>query len=461
MPEDSWLVGRRPDIKKRRRQRVALRDGDGNSRVVLLLTDLQFAESGGEWSHAHPMKEFFKVVDLEAAQAYAGRFAAVASERVPLAAGNGRVLASDFVAEVDLPGFRRSTMDGYAVCASSTFGASDSAPALLTIVGSVKMGESAEVGVSPGQAARILTGGMVPPGADAVVMVEHTEPIDETTIEVTRAVAPRENIIEPADDVATGDTLLVRGTRLRPQELGLLAALGSLEVQVFARPVVAIISTGDEVVPIEKSPAPGQIRDVNSHTLSAQVERAGCVPQPLGIIGDDFDTLLSTCRAALADADTVLLSGGSSVGSRDLTLEVIKALPDSRVLLHGVAIKPGKPTILADIAGKAFFGLPGHVASAMVVFHVLVRRHLEHIAGARPELVIRVPAILSRNVASVHGRRDFLRVRLTERDGRLHAAPVLGKSGLIRTMVLADGLVEIDRDVEGLDAGAAVLVEML
>jgi len=407
------------------------------------------------------MKEFFKVVDLEEARACAGRFAVVAAERVALAAAGGRVLAADFIAGADLPGFRRSTMDGYAVCASSTFGASDSAPALLTVVGSVEMGTRAEVGVRQGQAARILTGGMVPPGADAVVMVEHTEPIDEATIEVTRAVAPRENLIEPADDVGRGDTLLERGARLRPQELGLLAALGSREVEVFARPVVAVISTGDEVVPIEVDPAPGQIRDVNTHTLSAMVERAGGVPRRLGIVGDDFDALLAACRDALAGADIVLLSGGSSVGSRDLTLEVLEALPGSRVLLHGVAIKPGKPTILADVGGKAFWGLPGHVASAMVVFHVLVRRHLEHIAGARPGLSIRVPALLSRNVASVHGRRDFLRVRLEERDGRLFAVPVLGKSGLIRTMVEADGLVEIARDVEGLVEGSEVRVERL
>ena len=404
------------------------------------------------------MREFFQVVPLEEARARAGGFAPIGAERVLLAAANGRVLAADLVAKVDLPGFRRSTMDGYAVSASSSFGASDSAPALLSVVGALEMGKRAELGVKPGQAARLLTGGMVPPGADAVVMVEQTEALDETTIEVTRAVAPGQNIIEPADDVARGDRLLEQGTRLRPQELGLFAALGCGEVEVFARPVVAILSTGDEVVPIEADPAPGEIRDVNSYTLSAMVERAGCLPRPLGIVGDDFDALLAACRSALAEADAVLLSGGSSVGSRDLTLEVLEALADSRVLLHGVAIQPGKPTILADVGGRAFWGLPGHVASAMVVFHVLVRRQLEHLGGARPGLELRVPARLSRNVASVHGRRDFVRVRLEQRDGWLCAVPVLGKSGLIRTMVEADGLVEIDRDAEGLDEGAEVLV---
>ncbi|MCU0691690.1 MAG: molybdopterin molybdotransferase MoeA, partial [Polyangiaceae bacterium] len=400
------------------------------------------------------MKEFFQVVDLEAAEALSREFAVVGEEQIPLAAGNGRVLAADFVASSNLPGFRRSTMDGYAVCAVSTFGASDAAPALLTIVGSVQMGAAAGVHVGPGQAVRILTGGMLPSGADAVVMIEHTEPIDDATIEVTRAVAPRQNVIEPDDDARRGEVLLARGTRLRPQELGLLAALGCSAVHVFARPVVAILSTGDEVVPVESTPAPGQIRDVNSYTLAAMVERAGAIARQLGIVADDFDALLTACKSALNDADSVLLSGGSSVGSRDLTLAVLEALPGSRVCLHGIAIKPGKPTILANVGGKSFWGLPGHAASAMVVFHVLVRHHLEHLGGARPHTDLPVSARLRRNVASVHGRRDYVRVRLEQQDGEMWAVPVLGKSGLLRPMVQADGIVEIGRDVEGLEQGA-------
>jgi molybdopterin molybdotransferase len=404
------------------------------------------------------MKEFFKVVSLEEARALASGFAPVAQERIPLAAALGRVLAADCPAAVDLPGFRRATMDGYAVCAASTFGASDAAPALLTVVGSVPMGAGAGFAVGPGQAARILTGGMVPPGADAAVQVEHTETVDETTIEVTRAVAPRQNVIEADDDIRRGETLLERGTRLRPQEIGLLAAMGTAQIEVFSRPVVAIVSTGDEIVPIEASPAPGQIRDVNSHALGALVVRAGGIPRQLGIVGDDEHALLACCREALAGSDAVILSGGSSVGARDLTLQVLEALPDCRVRMHGVAIKPGKPTLLADVGGKAVWGLPGHVASAMVVFHLLVRRQIERIAGARPTREIRVPARLSRNIASVHGCTDLVRVRLEDRDTELWAVPVLGKSGLLRTMVEADGLVEIDRDVEGLEQGAEVLV---
>ena len=404
------------------------------------------------------MREFFEVVTLAEAAAHDRRFALVGSEAVELGAARGRVLASDIVADGDLPGFVRSTMDGYAVVAASTFGAAESQPALLEVVGSVEMGTAASVAVGPGQAARILTGGMLAPGSDAVVMVEHTEVIDDTTIEVVRAVAPTQNVIAADDDVARGETVLVAGTRLRAQEVGVLAALGHSRVQVYRQPRVAIISTGDEVVSVDVVPGPGQIRDVNSHTLAALVAEAGGVALPLGIIGDDFDQLLSCCQRALADSDMVLLSGGSSVGARDLTIDVLAALAGAEVLVHGVAIRPGKPTILADVGGKALWGLPGHVASAMVVFRVLVRGFIERIAGLAPTPPRRTRARLSRNLASVHGRRDHVRVALEERAGELWAVPVLGKSGLIRTMVKADGLVEIATDSEGLDEGSEVWV---
>ncbi len=285
---------------------------------------------------ARAMKEFLEVITLQQARARAARFSVVGTERVALAEAAGRVLAADVVSEIDLPGFRRSTMDGYAVRAASTFGASDSAPALLDLVGSVAMGVPAEGTVGPGQAVRILTGGMLPAGADAVVMVEHTEPLDDSAIEVTRAVAPKQNVIEPDEDLARGERLLVRGTRLRAQEIGVLAALGQTEVSTFATPVVSILSTGDEVVPIHAVPAPGQIRDVNSSSLSAMVRAAGGDPRLLGIVGDDFDALVDASRAALEGADMVILSGGSSVGTSDLTLEVLSALPDSEKAIVGV-----------------------------------------------------------------------------------------------------------------------------
>jgi len=405
------------------------------------------------------MSEFFHVVTLEEAVARLSHLPPVGTEGVALSEAAGRVLAADVRSDIDLPGFRRSTMDGYAVRAASTFGATESSPAMLEVTGSVEMGASAEVSVGRGQAVRILTGGMLPSGADAVVMVEHTQALDNATIEVTRSVAPKQNVIEPDEDLAQGETLLWRGARLRPQEVGVLAALGAEEVQVFRPPVVAILSTGDEVVPVGSVPRPGQIRDVNSSTLGAMVRAAGGVPRPLGIVGDDLDELLATCRAALSEADTLVISGGSSVGTRDLTIEVLAALADSEILVHGLAIKPGKPTILARVGDKAVWGLPGHVASAMVVFHVLVAPFVERLGGlSRGAPVARQPARLSRSVPSVHGRRDFVRVRLEERDGQLRAVPLLGRSGLLRTTVESDGLIEIDVNTEGLDEDTEVWV---
>ncbi len=409
------------------------------------------------------MAEFFEVVSLEDALALREAFEPLPSEAVPLARTLGRVLAEDVIASSDLPPFRRATMDGYALRASSSFGASASNPALLQVVGEVGMGQVPSVRLGPGEAVRILTGGMLPEGADAVVMVEHTEAVDESSVEVHRSVSPLQHVLEPGEDLRRGEVLLGRGRRVRAQEAGLLAALGLAEVSVHRKPVVAILSTGDELVPVEAEPALGQIRDVNSTTLAALVRSSGGDPLGLGIVPDQLDGLLAASRAALARADTVLLSGGSSVGSRDYTAEVIRRLDDAEILVHGLAIKPGKPTILGRVGGKPFWGLPGHVTSAMVVYRVLVRHFVERLAGLVEERRnrFRVPARLGRNVPSVHGRVDYLRVKLLARDGELLAEPLLGPSGLLRTMVEADGLIEIGLHVEGLSEGTEVWVEPL
>ena len=404
---------------------------------------------------------FFRVVSLDDALAHRARFEAVPTERIGIGAAAGRVLGADFVSPEDLPGFRRSIMDGFAVQAVSTFGASETAPALVDVVGSVSMGAATDLVVGRGQAARIPTGGMLPGGADAVVMIEHTEALDEDSVEIARAVAPGQNVVEPSDDVAIGACLLRRGRVLRAADIGLLAALGATEVCVFQRPRVAILSTGDEVMPLGAELGPGQVRDVNAWTLSAMVQAAGGVPVRRGIVADDEGALLDAARGALEVADMVLISGGSSVGTRDLTIETLEALPDSEVLVHGVAIKPGKPTILARVGGKAVWGLPGHVTSAMVVFEALVRAFVERIAGvtddlARPSRAARI----SRDLPSEHGRVDHIRVRLEERGGAWWAVPLRGGSALIRTMVQADGLVRVDRDTEGLREGEPVEVQL-
>lgn len=406
------------------------------------------------------METFFKVTDLESVLALRSTFPVVETEDVALGDAAGRVLAEAVRSDVDLPDFRRATMDGYAVQGTSTFGASEGNPAYLSLRGAVTMGQRPDFAVGPGEAARIATGGMLPDGADSVIMIEHTEAVDATLIEAYKSVAPGQNMIDVGEDVARGQEILSAGRPIRPQEAGLLAAFGRSRVSVFRRPVVAVISTGDEVVPVDAVPGPGRIRDINSYTLAGLVAAAGGVAMPLGIVRDDPADLRAKCELALANADMVLLSGGSSVGTRDFTIEVLGGLPASDILVHGISISPGKPTILARVGQKPFWGLPGHVVSAMVVFKVVVRPFIEHQAGVGEAFRARrrLTARLTRNLASAQGRTEFVRVRLVEENGELWARPVLGKSGLIHTMVQADGLIRIGLNVEGIEKGSRVTV---
>jgi len=406
------------------------------------------------------MKEFFKVKTIDQALTYRTRFHHMQKEDVSLVQSVGRILADDIRSEIDLPDFARSIMDGYAVKGSSTFGASEGNPAYLMVKGTVSMGESSGLSVGPGEAVRISTGGMLPTGADSVVMVEHTDTIDDTTIEVYRSIAPGQNMVEVGEDIKKNEIALYGGRRIRPQEAGMLAALGIQTVPVFKKPTIGIISTGDEIVPVGETPGRGQIRDINTYTLLGLVQQLGATAIPYGIVHDDYQMLRATCSQALAECDMILVSGGSSVGARDFTIDVITAMPDSEILFHGISISPGKPTILARIQNKAFWGLPGHVVSAMVVFSQIVKPFIEHISGqddAAPQKN-RLTARLSRNLASAQGRVDYIRVRLAHKEGIIWAEPILGKSGLINTMVKADGLIEIGMNTEGLDKGSQVEV---
>jgi len=406
------------------------------------------------------MKEFFKVKTIDQALEYKDHFTSVGTEDISLSESVGRVLATDIRSDIDLPDFARSIMDGIAVKGSSTFGASEGNPAYLNLKGTVAMGESSNLKVGPGEAVRISTGGMLPTGADSVVMVEHTEAIDDTTIEVYRSVAPGQNMIAIGEDIKKGEFALTGGSRIRPQEAGMLAALGCQVVTVFKKPTIGIISTGDEVVPVNETPGSGQVRDINTYTLLGLVQQMGATALVYGIVHDDYKALLAKCTQALTECDMILVSGGSSVGARDFTIDVISAMPDSDILFHGISISPGKPTILARIQNKAFWGLPGHVVSAMVVFSRIVKPFIEKINGLSDDTgkTSRLTAYLSRNLASAQGRVDFVRVRLVQKAGKNWAEPILGKSGLINTMVKADGLIEIGMNTEGLDQGAEVAV---
>lgn len=436
--------------------------------------------------------EFFVVKSVpEARELFLDRVppGPLARETVRAGEALGRPLAAPVVSPADVPSFDRATVDGYAVPAEDTFGASEGLPVYLEAAGEVPMGREPSAAVGPGQAMRVSTGGMLPPGADAVVMIEHVEAIGGE-IGVTRPAAPGENVIRRAEDVRAGQALLEPGHLMRPQDLGALSGMGITQVQVAARPRVFIISTGDEVVSPESEPAPGQIRDMNSYALEAAVRACGGIPVMAGIIPDSYDALRVAVERGLKECDLVLVSGGSSVGTRDVTAQVISSFGPPGILVHGVAVKPGKPTILAagSVDGPAkppgdprvkppggprvnpprdrrvipIAGLPGHPVSALIIFDLFIRPALRKMSGLCPFPRWRpsVPARLSRNVASATGRNDFVRVRLSERDGEIWADPVLGKSGLLSTVVLADGILEIPPALEGISAGEMVQVKV-
>ncbi len=409
------------------------------------------------------VKPFLRVLPLEDARELLRRFGPLEAEDVALEAAVFRVIAEPVTAREDLPGFDRSTMDGFAVQSVDSFGATESSPALFTVIGEVTMGEVGEFEVRRGQAVRVWTGGALPEPCDAVVMVEHTQELDERTIEVFKAVAPFENVVRRGEDFEKGQTLLRTGHRLRPQDIGLLAAMGRPAVKVYRRPKVALLSSGDEIVPIEDNPPPGCMRDVNRHSLHAMVLQAHGEPIWIGIAPDQLTGLSALIEKGLELGDITLISGGSSMGSRDLVIEALKGYPDSEILLHGVSISPGKPLIVARVGSHPVVGLPGHPVSAMVCFEQFVvplMRRLEGENTLKPFLYPACGAILSRNVPSREGRTDFVRVRLSRKDDNLIAIPVPGKSGMISAMVRAHGCIRIGADCEGLYKGDRVEVHL-
>jgi len=405
--------------------------------------------------------DFFRVQTTQQVKETLKGLTPLGGEGVVLENASGRVLAEDVICSDAFPPFDRSAMDGYALRAKDTFGASEGSPALLEVCGEVKMGEKPAIGVGPAGAVRISTGGMLPEGADAVVMVEYTQVIDERTIEVFRAVAPGENVIQQGEDIKEGERILEKGHRLRPQDLGALASLGRGMVRVYRRPRVGIISSGDEVVPIDSVPQGGEIRDTNRYTLWALTLEAGGEPFHFGIAKDELRDLQGKLEEGLAKSDVVVISGGSSVGTRDLTIEAIGSLAQAEILLHGVALSPGKPTILAKVGEKVIWGLPGHPVSAMVIFITLVAPSLWRMGGRKDwdtpyPWTLRAKA--SRNIPSAQGREDYVRVKFALEGDELVAVPIFGKSGSISTMVKGDGLLRVEMDSEGVEEGEEVEV---
>lgn len=381
------------------------------------------------------------------------------AETVPLHAARGRILAHAVVAGDTLPGFARALMDGFAVRGADTHGAGEASPAYLRLAGEVLMGTVPERSVGPFEALRIHTGAMLPPGADAVVMLEETN-LHGDEVEVLVAVPAGENVLLPGEDVRAGATALEAGTRLDAAALGGLAALGCTRVAVRARPRVAILSTGDEVVPVGDRPGPAQVRDVNGTTVAATVEAAGGEALPFGIVPDDAALLTERAAGALAHADALVISAGSSVSHRDVTATVIERLGRPGILAHGLAIRPGKPTIVAICEGKPVIGLPGNPASAVVVAWRIVRPLVRMLAGEREAVRSdgSFDAVLTTDVPSRPGREDYVPCRLAAGDGTPRATPIFGESNLIFTLVRSDGWAIVPLDRSGLHAGERVRI---
>jgi molybdopterin molybdotransferase len=409
-------------------------------------------------------REFFTTRTVaEAASGFRPR-RRTATETIPLADALRRVPAGSVTAPHPLPGFARSTVDGYAVRAADTYGVSEGLPGYLDVTGAVLMGAEPDIAVTPGTAVAMPTGGALPPGADAVVMIEYTAEAMPGTVEVVRPVAPGEGIVRADEDAAVGQEIIPNGRDLRPQDLGMLAAAGVTSVEVHARPVVTIFSTGDEVVPPDtETLKPGQVRDATAAALAALVTDAGGAPVYGGIIPDDPGALEKALRAALGTSDILVISAGSSVGARDETASAVARLGEPGIWCHGLAIKPGKPTLLAECAGRPgepgvpVIGLPGNPRSALVVFRLIGMPLVRLVGGCTvppPEASAR--ATLARDLASATGRLDV--VQVTVRDGV--AMPLFGASALLSVLTAADGYVVIPEEATGLDAGTEVDVTL-
>ncbi|MFE8697802.1 gephyrin-like molybdotransferase Glp [Cytobacillus sp. FJAT-53684] len=379
---------------------------------------------------------------------------------IPLFEALHFVVAEDIYASENVPDFRRSTVDGYAVKAKDTFGSSESFPGFLTLAGEVQMGQLPPGVLQTAEVMYVPTGGMLPEGSDAVIMIEHCEDMDGL-INVFRQVAPGENVISVGEDMQKGALLLRKGTKLRSQELGALASQGITEVTVIRKPIIGYLSSGDEIVPIETERlAPGEVRDMNGMTIGALVTGWGFAFQYGGIVKDNREEFEKAAREMLEKADCLIVSGGSSVGAKDYSVEVIQSLGDPGVFVHGVSIKPGKPTILSMAGRKPVIGLPGHPASAIIIFHLFGKAILEQLNGFRYQEKQLTFARVTKNIPSSPGRTDYVRVRLFEEDRIWYAEPIFGKSGLISTLVQSEGVIEIAARSEGVQKGDLVPIRI-
>lgn len=395
--------------------------------------------------------EFFNLISVEEAKnriVENFRDFQLGIEEVHILECTNRVLAEDIISDIDVPEFNRSTVDGYAIKSKDSHGASESVPSLLNIIGEVQMGQITDKVIKTGEAMYVPTGGMVPEGADGVVMIEHTEKLDEESLMVYKSISSHENIIYKGDDIKKGEVALTKGRVLTPEAVGVLAALGRTKVKVFKKPKFYIISTGDEIVDIDEELKLGKIRDINTYTLYSLILRLGGQVVGRAIVKDDYELLRTEVEKALEVSDVVLISGGSSVGTRDYTAKVINSFKGKGIFIHGMAIKPGKPTIVGEGEGKAIFGLPGHPVSSIVVFKALVEFFIKEKMGIK-DYVLKTRAVLDFNCHSAPGKKTYQMVRLREIDGILYATPNYGKSGMITLLSNSHGYIILEPHEEG------------
>lgn len=386
----------------------------------------------------------------------------LAFEVVSIESAYNRITYEDILAPENLPGFRRSTVDGFAVRSQDTFGVKETMPVYLSVKGHIPMGMAPDFSLNPGEAASIGTGGMLPEGADAVVMIEHVNVVSSDLIEILKPIGPGENVIFEDEDIKKGELVIPKGHKLKPQDIGALAGLGISQIKVVKKPVIAIILTGDEIIPHTEKVTPGKIRDINSFTLAGLIDLAGGIPLKMGIVKDDYKELKAIVNKAYELADIILITGGTSAGIKDMTAQIINELGEPGIIFHGVSIKPGKPIIAGVCNNKPVFGLPGHPVAVYICFELFVKPVINKMLGLTDKTYKpKVKAKLTKSISSQAGRRDFIRVYLEEKEGELMATPLLSKSGLIMTLVKANGILCIPEDLLGFEKDEIVEVELL
>lgn len=401
------------------------------------------------------MAEFLKVLTFQnAREILRQHFAAPAAGIIPLENCFERILAEDLTSPENIPAFTRSTVDGYAVNCEDSYGSSETLPGMLEYIGSVLMGEETQLAIAAGQCAWVPTGGMMPAGSNAMIMVEYTERLDDKTVLIFRPAGAWENVMQVGEDISAGEKIFQRGQKMRPQDIGLLASLGIKELSVYKPYRAGILSTGDEIIPFQNQPRLGQIRDVNTCAIGAALQSCAAIPCPYPLVKDDLPALKKAIAQGLEENDVLLVSGGSSVGIADYTLEAMLSFPDSELLFHGIAIKPGKPTLAVRAGSQLIIGLPGHPVSALMIFHIICAPLLRQYKARQEK------GRLTVNIASQAGRDDFIPAKLRESETGLEVQPLLGKSGLMNILAQADGYIHIPYEKQGLQANEEVTVTL-